>query len=458
MSCLRKISIKIGLLFFCLIFTMEVCLFFLLHQKIAHTRIDEELSALVTRGNNHRDVLETYYNAETIQHIALMEVKSDTEVVITNYQGEIIISSTDITNEIRRLINTDKKEIHRNGQVIENDWKSKPYIASVTPFETGLDTGYVYMFKDTSQVKQLIKQLNRHFLIAGIATAIVTAIIILILSRIVARPLIKMKEATKKLSKGNFSIQLENKSNDELGELSDSIQRLANELNHLKTERNEFLASISHELRTPLTYIQGYADVAKRDHLSVSDRVNYLNIIIEEATKLTTLVTELMNLAQLDNNTFTIHKEWFPICDSLKKISKTIMPSFQEAGIKLVFICPKNYKISADPIRFEQILLNLLDNARKYSPRGTVTTVEVEQENSDLRIFIRDSGKGIPSKDLPFIFERFYRVDKSRSRDLGGTGLGLAIVKELIKAHHWEIEVSSEVNKGTTITIIARGE
>lgn len=455
---MRNISIKIGLLFFCLIFTMEVCLFFLLHQKIAHTRIDEELSALVTRGNNHRDVLETYYNKETIHHIALMEVKSDTEVVITNNQGEIIISSIDITNQIRRLIKAEKKEIHRNGKVIENDWKSKPYISTVTPFETGVDTGYVYMFKDTSQVKQLIKQLNRHFLIAGIAIAIVTAIIILILSRIVARPLIKMKEATKKLSKGNFSIQLENKSNDELGELSDSIQRLANELNHLKTERNEFLASISHELRTPLTYIKGYADIAKRDQLSSSDRENYLNIITDEATKLTTLVTELMDLAQLDNNTFTIHKELLPICDSLKKISKTIMPSFQQAGIKLVFICPKNYQILADPVRFEQILINLLENARKYSSSGTITTVEVKKEGSDLKISIHDEGKGIPTKDLPFIFERFYRVDKSRSRELGGTGLGLSIVKELVDAHHWEIEVSSEVHKGTNFTIIARGE
>lgn len=437
---------------------MEVCLFFLLHQKIAHSRIDEELSALVTRGNNHRDVLETYYNEETIHHIALMEVKSDTEVVISSNHGEIIISSMDITKQMNTLLNLKLIDIPRNGLVIENDWKSKPYIATVTPFETGIKTGYVYMFKDTTQVKQLIKQLNKHFLIAGIATAFVTAIIILILSRVIARPLIKMKEATKKLSRGNFSIQLENKSNDELGELADSIQRLANELNHLKTERNEFLASISHELRTPLTYIKGYADVAKIDNLSPTEREHYLNIITEETKKLTTLVTELMKLAQLDNNTFTIHKEWFRLCDSLKNIAKKIVPSFHEAEVTLITNCHENIQIHADPVRFEQIIVNLLDNARKYSPSGTITTLEVEQENAIIKISIRDSGKGIPNKDLPFIFERFYRVDKSRSRDLGGTGLGLAIVKELINAHDWEIEVSSEVNKGTTMTIIARGE
>ncbi|MFS0647181.1 HAMP domain-containing sensor histidine kinase [Siminovitchia sp. 179-K 8D1 HS] len=455
---MRKISIKIGILFFCLIFTMEVCLFFLLHQKIAHSRIDEQLSALVTRGNNHRDVLETYYNQETIHHIALMEVKSDTEVVITNDQGEVIISSTDKFNQIRSLLKAEKKNIPRNGQVIEDNWKSGSYIATISPFETGVDKGYVYMFQDTSQLKQLIKQLNRHFLIAGIATAFVTAIIILILSRIIAGPLIKMKEATKELSQGNFSIQLENKSNDELGELAESIQLLSNELNHLKTERNEFLASISHELRTPLTYIKGYAEVAKREHLGIDERLSYLNVITEESTKLTTLVTELMQLAQLDNNTFSIQEELFSVSDSLKRISQKTLPAFKQEDKNLLIICPENIQIYADPVRFEQIILNLLENARKYSPKGAITTIEVSKKDTEIKISIHDEGKGIPDHDIPFIFERFYRVDKSRSRELGGTGLGLSIVKEIVDAHHWEIEVYSEINKGTTFTIIARGE
>lgn len=437
---------------------MEVCLFFLLHQKIAHSRIDEQLSALVTRGNNHRDVLETYYNQETISHIALMEVKSDTEVVIINEQGEVIISSAEMNHQIQNVLNLAKKDISRNGKVIDDNWKSGAYIATVTPFTAGANKGYLYMFQDTGQIKQLMKQLNRHFLIAGIATAFVTAIIILILSRIIAKPLIKMKEATKKLSQGNFSIQLENNSNDELGKLAKSIQLLSSELNHLKTERNEFLASISHELRTPLTYIKGYAEVAKRGHLGMDERLSYLKIITEETTKLTTLVTELLELAQLDNNTFTIQKEVFSVYDSFQKVSQKLLPSFKQAEITLLIVCPENIQILADPVRFEQIIVNLLENARKYSPKGTITTVEVAKRNTGIIISIQDQGKGIPSSDIPLIFERFYRVDKSRSRELGGTGLGLAIVKELIDAHHWDIEVSSKINQGSTFTIIVRDE
>lgn len=437
---------------------MELCLFFLLHQKMVHSRVNEELSRLVTRGNNHRDVLETYYNEETLHHIALMEVKSDTEVVITNKRGKVIISSTNMTHLFDPLIKLKQQNISRNGLIIEHKWKTEPYIATVTPFETSMERGYVYMFQDTSQVKQLIKQLNRHFIIAGIATAIVTAVIIVILSRIVAKPLIKMKEATKKISKGMYSIQLDNSSKDELGELAESIQLLAQELSHLKTERNEFLASISHELRTPLTYIKGYAEVVKRDEMNVKDRHHYLNIIMEETTKLTTLVTELMELAQLDNNTFTIQKRSFPICNYLEQMKEKVAPSFQEVHIDLCINCSSQWNIFADPIRFEQIILNLLENARKYSSPGTTTMIEVQKDDTDLKMMIHDEGQGIPADHLPFIFERFYRVDPSRSRESGGTGLGLSIVKELVAAHQWEMDISSEVNKGTTITIIAKGE
>lgn len=441
-----------------MIVTMEMCLFFLLHQKIAQSRIEEEFSSLVTKGNNHRDVLEIYFNDETLHHIALMEAHSDTEVVITNKAGKMIISSTELNNQMNDLLKMEKKQVPRDGMVIENRWNGKPYIATVTSFETNDTSGYVYMFKDTGKIRELIHQLNKHFWIAGIATAIVTAIIILILSRIVTRPLIRMKEATKKLSKGHFSIQLEHNSDDELGELAQSIQLLANELNHLKTERNEFLASISHELRTPLTYIKGYADVAKRQQLNQTERLHYLDIITEETTKLSTLVTELFQLAQLDNNNFTIEKEHFFICDATKKIAQKVLPAFQQNGIELLIICQENFQLLADPIRFEQIIINLLDNARKYSSSGTITTVEMTKQHGEITISIRDGGKGIPNEDLPFIFERFYRVDKSRSRELGGTGLGLSIVKELVEAHNWDIQVSSDLGKGSTFTITARGE
>lgn len=434
---------------------MEFFLFYLLHKKIVFSRIDEELTALMTRGNNHRDVLETYYNDETLHHIALMEVKSDSDVIITNKKGEILINSKIPNDDTRKILNQNNS-VPRIGRVVEDDWKSHPFISTVTPFSTQSQDGFVYMFKDTGKIKSLINQLNRHFLIAGIATTSITALIIMILSRIVTMPLIKMKIATKKLSEGNFSIKLEYKNKDEIGELAESIQTLANELNHLKTERNEFLGSISHELRTPLSYIKGYAEVVKREELSHKERIEYLNIINEETSQLTNLVNDLMTLARLDKNTFVINKEKISLSSILSKISSAISPAFHQKKGKLQIICKNDVLLFADPTRLEQIIMNLLDNARKYSYERTITTIKAQQNSVDLKIYVSDEGIGIPQNELPYIFERFYRVDKSRSREFGGSGVGLSIVKELIEAHGWEIDVESIPNKGTTFIITVK--
>ena len=143
------------------------------------------------------------------------------------------------------------------------------------------------MFQDTESVRTLIKRLNEHFLISGWISVIFTFIIIIFLSKGITKPLIKMKEATVQISKGNFSVSLPNTTDDELGDLARSIELLATDLNYLKQERNEFLASISHELRTPLTYIKGYADIVRKRNLSKEENEKYLTIIVEETNRLT---------------------------------------------------------------------------------------------------------------------------------------------------------------------------
>ncbi|WP_316252533.1 HAMP domain-containing sensor histidine kinase [Bacillus aquiflavi] len=279
-------------------------------------------------------------------------------------------------------------------------------------------------------------------------------ITITFLTNMLTKPLIKMKKATKEMSKGDFTVSLPKLGDDELGDLAKSIQVLADDLNYLKLERNEFLASISHELRTPLTYVKGYADITRRHHISEKDRQKYLNIIYEESIRLSNLIKELFELAKIDENTFTIHKENIEICSFFKKIHTKMAPAFYNREIQLEVKCSKNHIVSVDPIRFEQIILNLLDNALKYSEQNSTTTIEVSELDNKTYFYIKDEGQGIPKEHLPYIFERFYRVDKSRARASGGKGLGLAIVKELVEAHNGSISVESTLNKGTCFKIV----
>ncbi len=286
---------------------------------------------------------------------------------------------------------------------------------------------------------------------------LLTLIVIIFLSKGLAKPLIKMKEATSKISKGDFTISLPKNRNDELGDLADSISQLASDLNYLKLERNDFLASISHELRTPLTYIKGYADIVLKRNLSNEDRDKYLNIIHEEANRLSDLIKDLFDLAKMDKNSFIIQKSALDLTDFITKIEQKFSPAFHEKGMEFEVICPEGVYIMADPIRLEQIIFNLLDNAIKYSPSGGKTILAVSNKKKDVNIKVRDNGKGIPEEDLPYILNRFYRVDKSRTRSLGGTGLGLAIVKELVLAHGGTISVKSKEGIGTEFELVFKG-
>ncbi|MFJ7683929.1 HAMP domain-containing sensor histidine kinase [Peribacillus butanolivorans] len=450
-----KISFKLGLWMFVCIFLIETVSMIYLHNKVVHSRINQELESLKSRGNSHRDVLEISYDNSTLHHIGLMESHTDTDVVITNTKGDILLSSEKVNSGMKKILKKDLSQVPRKGLIIQSSWKEERYIATVTPFNSDkVNEGYVYMFKNTGDVEDLISQLNKHFLFATLLLLFFMLITIYFLSKALTRPLITMKEATTKLSKGNFSVSVPVRSKDELGELAQSIQSLANELNYLKKERNEFLASISHELRTPLTYIKGYADIARRKDLDIPERTQYLEIIHEESKRLNSLLDELFNIARMDVNTFTISKETVPLSSFLQSVYEKVLPAFTNKNIQLNLECTDNLFMDIDPSRFEQVLLNLLDNALKYSNEYTVTTIKATESIGNISISIIDQGVGIPRADIPHVFDRLYRVEKSRARATGGFGLGLSIVKQLVEVQGGTISVKSSIEQGTCFTII----
>jgi two-component system, OmpR family, sensor histidine kinase ArlS len=452
---MNKISVKIAGLFFMAIFILECISMFFLHNNIIHSRVHEELFSLQTRGNNHSEILEASFHNDTIRHIAMMEASTDMQVILTKPDGTIFMSSNKVTDEMKKIIKAVPKNIPHEGLILEDDWKNAPYIASISPVTVDKKiTGYVYMFQTTQKIKELISGLNQHFLIAGLLSVLFMIIIIVFLTRFVTHPLIQMSEATKRISKGDFTVSLPKLGTDEIGELGESIKVLASDLEILKNDRDEFLASISHELRTPLTYIKGYADIARRQETNSEDRDKYLGIIVEETGKLATLVKELFNLAKMDENTFSIEKEEVHLRPYLELLIEKVSPALQENRMALLLDCPDDLFAQIDPVRFEQVILNLIDNARKYSEPNTRIFIDVALITGRIHIVVKDEGKGIPEEDLPRIFERFYRVDKSRTRALGGTGLGLAIVKQLVEAHKGTITVKSSPNHGTEFEII----
>lgn len=452
---LNKLSLKIGLLFFLVILTVEIILFYILYTNLVDNRVEEVMSDLLARGNTHSDVLEENYTSSTIEHVAIMESESEFIVVITDDVGEVITSSNPVESELAAVVeHTDHDGVPEGGTILESDWSNEPYVSTDSPITINENhIGHVFMFADSDNIKRIIDQLSQQFLFVGLLTVFLTIITVFILSRVITQPLLKMKKATEQLSSGHHEVGLYTHRKDELGELATSISRLSKDLERLKNERNEFLGSISHELRTPLTYMKGYADILSREDLSIENRNQYIKIIQEETRHLVDLIQNLFELAKIDHNKFTIKKEKMEFGELIRTVVTRIQPAIENKNIQFTVDYPDDLVAYVDSDRIRQVLLNILDNAIKYTSAGNSITMEVSQSKNEILTIISDTGEGIAEEDVLHIFERLYRADKSRSRANGGSGLGLTIAKEIVELHGGHIRVESKPGKGTVFII-----
>lgn len=225
-------------------------------------------------------------------------------------------------------------------------------------------------------------------------------------------------------------------------------------LKQLENVRRDFVANVSHELKTPVTAIKGYAETLLDGALDDKENaIKFVEIIKNQAERLNALVEDLLTLSRIEFGDIKIEKEKVMLESLVDSVFEIFKEKAEKKGIILEKEIPPETFIYADKNRFIQILINLIDNSIKFTEKGYVK-VRFFKENDREFISVEDTGIGIPKEHLHRIGERFYRVDKARSRQLGGTGLGLAIVKHLVLAHGWQLNIESEVNKGTKVKIL----
>lgn len=222
----------------------------------------------------------------------------------------------------------------------------------------------------------------------------------------------------------------------------------------LEEMRREFVANVSHELRTPLTYLQGYTE-AILDGLAAdpTEEKKYLEIILDETLRLRRLVSDLLDLSRIEAGQLVLEKGEVDVAELCRQVAEKVRPLAEEKGVRLELAVPASLPPawgSAD--RLQQVLINLLDNALRHTPGGGRVSVCGEERDGMLALSVRDTGPGIPPEDLPYIFERFYKVEKARTRTTAGTGIGLAIVKGVVEAHGGRVWAESTPGRGTTFT------
>ncbi len=220
--------------------------------------------------------------------------------------------------------------------------------------------------------------------------------------------------------------------------------------------RREFVANVSHELRTPLTNIRSYAETImdSGDEMPPALRGNFLGVIVSEADRMTRIVQDLLTLSKFDYGKMEMNIARFPFAKAVSGVYEAVVLDAQNHGHQLTLHLPDHLpEVDGDRERIEQVIMNIVSNAIKYTPDGGKIDMTAGVSGQQVFVRIADNGIGIPEKDLPRLFERFYRVDKARSRASGGTGLGLSIAKEILNQHHGDITIDSVYGKGTTVTI-----
>lgn len=226
------------------------------------------------------------------------------------------------------------------------------------------------------------------------------------------------------------------------------------EIRRLERLRSEFVANVSHELRTPLTAVKGFAETLLDGAMHEPETLQaFLKIILHESDRLHRMIGELLDLSKIEFGQVKLDFRRIHLKEHLEDVLRLVQVEAEERQLTLQLHVADDPVIEADPDRFRQILLNLLSNAIAYTPPGGRIDLMAESHPDGTWVRVRDTGIGIPEEDLPHLFERFYRVDKARSRESGGTGLGLAIVKHLVEAHHGMIEVKSELGRGSQFSV-----
>ena len=269
--------------------------------------------------------------------------------------------------------------------------------------------------------------------IAAVVVAALASIgLAIVMARMLARPLREVGAAARRIAEGDYAARVPRRGPEEIVSLADSFNQMAAALEEQERMRRDFIANAAHELRTPLTNLQGYLE-ALRDGVIVPDRATYESLW-DEAERLVRLSRSLDSLAEGDAAASPPELVTIDLAAAVRSAVELAQPAIERAGLGLSVDVPDILPARANPDQLAQVLANLLSNAVRYTPSGGMVGVRAERRPGDLLVSVANSGEGIPAEDLERVFERFYRVEKSRDQAHGGAGIGLAIVKQLIEA------------------------
>ncbi len=477
----RTLYGKISLIFFLLLFLLGTAQIIISVQSSMNfvCETDQTLNRYLARNlaTKFQPFLKDSLDRAGIDHLIheLMIYNPRIEIYLLDDKGDLLAYFADPfkiqnnhidTAPIKRFVSNDPDvRFPIMGDDPRSD-RQKVFSASAIELPGG-KKGYIYVILGSELYDTAINGIGGSYILS---TTAFTLVLILVFAGILGsvlffnltRRLRRMTRAVSDFDKGDYSRRIAVQSDDELGQLSSAFNHMAdtveNSIDEMKKNdalRRELIANISHDLRSPLASIQGYLETIqmKEDTMDPGQRRAFLNTILNGVINLNKLVHELFELSKLDALQTKPRPEPFSLAELLQDVVLKFQPQAERKKINLITKIERNLPfVMGDIGMIDRVISNLIDNAIRYTPENGQVKVLLSRRGGQVYLRIEDSGEGIPREDLPHIFDRFYRVEKSRSKNSGGSGLGLAIVKKILDAHGVNIEVQSEPGKGARFT------
>ena len=407
-----------------------------------------------------RDYYLRYFYSDSLEDSIIDDVDvfwqhTNAEVQILNPEGKLLMDSLGVTNDDSNLYPDIKMAIDGEKGV----WVGKVdyYDNTVMSISTAIKeqdkvVGIIRFITSLEETDETIKSVSFLLFGMGLVVVFISGLVSVFIANSIVRPLKEVTDVAEKMADGQLKVRSQIKLQDEIGKLADTLNYMAEELVKKEQIKNDFISSVSHELRTPLTSIKGWAITLKAEDFNENEIIlDGLEIIEKESDRLTIMVEELLDFSRFVSGRIKLEKDVFQIADTINIISKQLYPKAMNNNIEFTTNIHKDLgNILADENRIKQVLINLLDNAFKFTPEGGLVVLNAFIENKDLVLEVKDSGSGISEEDLPKVKEKFYKGKNSKSH----SGIGLSICDEIVKLHNGRMDIFSSINQGTLVRVI----
>ena len=414
----------------------------------------EKKASSVAHG--FRNYTRVEYRSAAQQMVSNYEEKSQLELQFLDVTGAVAYSGNDLTAgtipdtpDIRGALET-QSTVHFRGK--DPSTGERICAASAPVMYQGVTVGVIRYVTSLGAIDRQFVLSMTVILTIGLAIFAMVYFSNLYFVRSIVEPLASINETARLIADGSYGVQIEKKFDDEIGELTDTINDMSLKIKRSEKTQSEFISSVSHELRTPLTAITGWAETIQSGELrDPQDLHRGMDIIVSEARRLTNMVEELLEFSRIEDGRFTLAVEPLDLKAELEDAVYTYKEFFRKEGITLEYTeCEEEMlPISGDPERLRQVFCNLLDNAAKHGGEGKRIDVSIRPEEGKAVIRIRDYGHGIPDEELPFIKNKFYK-GSSKAR---GSGIGLAVCEEIVTRHEGSLDIGNAEGGGCVVTI-----